>query len=155
VRPHGPAQRAGELGPRVFFQGPRVFHHGPATPTNDQPRQPPPSPTSDTATPPAIHVGTADLAPETPIGTEPEPRPWHHNLASPHRPIEEFVVPSEHEQHSADEETRFPSAVAPIVEIYRPSTGHTLLQPDDDHTPPPPPSRPETEDRGDADADPI
>jgi hypothetical protein len=139
----------GEIGPRVFFHGPRVFHQGPAASDNSQPRT---RSTQDKTDRPTIIFGPPDSEPETPIGLDADPMDWHPNLPAPSGPVEEFVVPSEYENHSPDQEPASPPPVRPVVEIYHPSKDQILPQPDNTT---PPPSRPENEDRGDTDADPI
>jgi hypothetical protein len=139
ARQHGPAHRAGTIGPRIFFQGPRVFHQGPASP---------PAPPTST-TPPALPVSpSAASAPSsgTPVGDE--------------EPLDQLVIPTEHERAESQEPE--PSAATPqlddhgrpVVEIYHPSQNQIVQQPiEPDRTAAP--VRPEADDRGEPDANPI
>lgn len=149
VRPHGPAVRAGELGPRVFFHGPRVIYQGPAA-TSPQPAPHPAKPAQQ----PTIVVTPADDGEALPaVGSEP---PIHVSHAAPVEPTEELIIPSEYEKHTHDNERTPPRTHPrpPVVEIYRPSTDQVIPHSTQD-TEAPTPSRPELEDRGDTDADPI
>lgn len=147
-RPHGPAERAAELGPRVFFHGPRVFHHGPAEPPLE--KQTPPPPGNNTPPKPTIIVTDVDPAP--PITPPPTEAPSHPTeLLTPPTPVEQLVVPSEYEKRVPGDQTPVDLPRPPVIEIYRPSTDQLV----EENTNAPKPTRPEVEDRGDTDADPI
>nr|WP_042186901.1 MFS transporter [Kibdelosporangium sp. MJ126-NF4]CEL17657.1 hypothetical protein [Kibdelosporangium sp. MJ126-NF4]CTQ91116.1 hypothetical protein [Kibdelosporangium sp. MJ126-NF4] len=163
VRPHGPARQAGEIGPRVFFHGPRVFYQGPATPDDDS-SQPMPEQGNST---PQTTVGLPSTEPESP-----SPTGHHTEHVATHAPDwpphpldpdlgEELVIPSEHDdqirRRAKGEELDPPrqpthSPAQPTVQIYHPSQDQILPHTTESS---PPLNRPEHEDRGDADADPI
>jgi hypothetical protein len=158
ARPHGPSPRAGLLGPRVFFQGPRVFHQGPATNTSTG------SSTNDPSVGPSPaevnSLPTVEIVPMQNLTTnEPHlPKPLSQNGV-----IEELVAPSEHDQqarrraegHDLDPPVS-PRSIGdqqqPVVQIYHPSEDQIVPHPTETN---PPINRPENDDRGDADADPI
>jgi hypothetical protein len=133
----------------VFYQGLRVFHQGPATHSQNPVRTPS---TPDTTNQPTVIIGPPDSEPEAPIGPPVDPVDRPQNPPLPTGLVEELVVPSEYEKAPDQQPTIRPPA-QPIVEIYHPSKNRILLQLDD--IPQPPASRPENEDRGDTDADPI
>ncbi|MFC0112586.1 hypothetical protein [Kibdelosporangium aridum] len=156
ARQHSPAERLGELGPRVFFHGPRVIYQGPATdPQQQQPKQIPPPPSKPSPQPTVI-VTSADqdaAAPEVRSDPDTEPPIRIPDHAPPNEPTEELIVPSEYEKHAHDNEPAPPriNPSPPVIEIYHPSTDQVLPHPAQDTNS----SRPEGEDRGDTDADPI
>jgi hypothetical protein len=163
ARPHGPARRAGTIGPRVFFHGPRVLYQGTATSDDQQPplhdvtkqevpRGLPPA-EQDSLPSPAIHA--------VPSATADSPD-WDRPTASDNQD-EEFVIPSEHDEQirrraeGDDSDPPVPSRPTheqnqPVPQIYHPSQDQILPSPAE---PDPPTHRQENEERGDADADPI
>nr|CTQ99258.1 hypothetical protein [Kibdelosporangium sp. MJ126-NF4] len=160
ARPHPSAHRAGEIGPRVFFHGPRVFYQGPAT-DQTPPQQPTPAPAPGPRRPPVL-IGPVDTD-TTPADHHSEPvdatipEPLSHRAAEATFVVqsENLVIPSEYEKKHSDTDPAPPRAAAPnprVVDVYRPSTDQVVPYPPTNDNPP---TRPETEDRGDTDADPI
>jgi hypothetical protein len=132
----------------VFFHGPRVIYQGPAT---NPPPQQHTTPPSTTAQQPPIVITPTNTTPAD-QHSEPATEPvLHHTTDNPPTALpEELVIPSEYEKHPSDTDTALPTTTPrpQVVDFYRPSTDH--IAPASDI----PPSRPETEERGDPDADP-
>ncbi|MCE7007075.1 hypothetical protein LWC34_30235 [Kibdelosporangium philippinense] len=172
ARAHGPARRAGQIGPRVFFHGPRVFYHGSGTPADGQhdighPPRPAASATQVTLGLPPTRT---DSLPPTEIDTRhstvADPPDWQpHSPAPASGMAEELVIPSEHDEHirrraegdEPDSPPRTPPGSTdehgqPTFQIYHPSQDQILPHPTNAN---PSPNRPESQDQGDADADPI